>query len=452
MTAPAALVPPLAPERPIVWPERLRTRLGNGLDVVLVERHTFPRMGLDLVVRSGNAAAPAVPGLAAIVAAVARTGTASRSGREIEQGLRRMGAELSTTGGVDTSTIALSGLAEFSRELVGLAADLAANASFPQGEFERERRVMLETLRVERTAPAFRSTERFRRELFGAHPYAVVAPGDAEVEAYRLEELRAFYRAHYAPANALLIAVGDFTAGSLLEEIREAFAGWHAPEPPAAPNPPLPAWQGRRIHLVHLPGTVQTDVLVGNRAITRRHPDWLALILANAILGGAFHSRLVANIREAKGYAYSVRSSLHPLREHGYVNVRAAVRNEVVAATLAEIFYELDRFRALPPEPEELTDAQNYLGGIFSLALATQAGLLGQLLSVYLNDLPEDYLDRYRERVRALTAEDVLRVARAWYDSPNAQVVLAGDAGQIGEQAAVFGPVTTYDAEGNRLS
>jgi zinc protease len=279
----------------------------------------------------------------------------------------------------------------------------------------------------------------------------VVAPGDAEIEAYRLEELRAFYRTHYAPVNAILIAVGDFAADRLLEQIREAFADWQAAGPPAAPSPPLPAWQGRRIHLVHLPGTVQTDVLVGNRAITRRHPDWLSLILANTILGGAFHSRLVANIREGKGYAYSVRSTLHPLREHGYLNVRAAVRNEVVAATLAEIFYELDRFRALAPETQELTDAQNYLSGIFSLALATQAGLLGQLLTVYLNDLPEDYLDRYRERVRALTAHDVLRAARAYYDSPNAQVVLAGDGEQIGAQAAVFGPVTTCDASGNRL-
>jgi len=447
----ASTVPPLAPERPIVCPNRTRKRLSNGLDVVLVERRTFPRMGLELVVRSGNAAGVGKPGLAEIVAAVARTGTTTRSGRHIEEGLRRMGAELSTTAAADTSTISLSGLAESARELVGLAADLATNASFEEAEFERERRVMLETLRVERATPSFRSTDRLRRELFGAHPYAVVAPSDAEVEAYRLDELRAFYRAHYAPSNAILVAVGDFSTERLLGEIEEAFAGWHAAAASPRPDPPLPEWQGRQVHLVHLPGTVQTDVLVGNRAITRRHPDWLALIVANTILGGAFHSRLVANIREAKGYAYSVRSSLHPLRQHGYANVRAAVRNGVVAATLAEIFYELDRFRALPADPEELTGAQNYLSGMFSIALATQAGLLAQFLTIYLNDLPEDYLERYRERIRELTAENVLGAARAYFDSPNAQVVLAGDRDQIGAQAALFGSVVCYDTNANRL-
>ncbi len=362
-----------------------------------------------------------------------------------------MGAELSTAAGADTSTIAISGLAEFSRELLGLAAELAGQASFEPGEFERERRVMLETLRVERTTPAFRATERFRRELFGAHPYAVLAPSDAEIQAYRVEELAAFYRAHYTASNAILIAVGDFSAPRLLEEIRGAFDGWRAAAEPAIANPPLPEWRGRQIHLVHLPGTVQTEIAVGNRAITRRHPDWLALILANAIFGGAFHSRLVANIRERKGYTYSARSSLHPLRHHGYFSARAAVRNDVVGATLTEIFYELDRFREMAPEAEELAEAQNYLSGIFSLAIATQSGLLAQLLTVYLNGLPEDYLERYRERVRALTAEDVLRAARAYFDSPNAQVVLAGDREFIGKQAERFGPVIAYDAAGHHI-
>ena len=91
---------------------------------------------------------------------------------------------------------------------------------------------------------------------------------------------------------------------------------------------------------------MQTQVLIGNRAITRKHPDWLRLGLANSIYGGAFNSRLVMNIREAKGYTYSPRSGVHALRQHGYFSVHAAVRNDVVAATLTEMFYELDRMRS----------------------------------------------------------------------------------------------------------
>ena len=169
---------------------------------------------------------------------------------------------------------------------------------------------------------------------------------------------------------------------------------------------------------MHLPGSVQTQVLLGNLAITRRDPDWFRLVLANSIYGGAFHSRLVINIREQKGYTYSPRSGLQSLRQHGYFSVHAAVRNEVAAATLTEMFYEMDRMRSLPVTAEELESARSYLTGVFSLGVATQDGLLGQLSTIYLDRLPEDHLETYREKVHALTADDVLVAARRHFDSP----------------------------------
>lgn len=448
----AATPPPLVPERPVVWPRRTLRRLGNGLQVVLVESRTIPKFTAHLVFRSGSAAAALDhPGLAEITAAVLRTGTASRSSRKIEEDLRRMGADLSTGAAADSSWISFSGLAEFSPGLLELVDDLGRNASFPPDEFERERRQRLEELRIERATPSFLAGERLRRVLFGAHPYAVVAPREEEVQALRREQLEAFYRRHYVAGNALLIAVGDFAAERMLESIERVFGAWPAArrEPPASPA--LPALGGRRVHLVHLPGAVQAQVVLGNPAITRRHPDWLRLSLANSMFGGAFHSRLVINIREQKGYTYSPRSSVHALREHGYFSVHAAVRNEVTAATLAEIFYEMDRMRALPVEPGELDDARSYLSGVFSLGLATQEGLVTQLSTVYLNELPEDFLETYREKIRALTADDVLAAARAYFDSPRAQIVIVGDAEKVAAQAALFGAVESYDAQGRRL-
>jgi len=140
------------------------------------------------------------------------------------------------------------------------------------------------------------------------------------------------------------------------------------------------------------------------------------------------------------------------LREHGYFSIHGAVRNDVVAATLAEMFYELDRMRALPVPEDELADARNYLSGVFSLGLATQDGLLGQLATVYLNELPEDYLEKYRERVRALTADEVLAAARTYFDSANAQVVVVGERKAVESQAALWGEMEVFDAQGNRAS
>lgn len=447
-----ATIPPLSAERAVAWPKRTVKTLANGLEVVLAESHTFPKISVELFFRSGNAAvAHTSPGLAEITASVVRTGTESRSSRQIEEDLRRMGGDLGTHAGADSSAISISGLAEFSNGLLELLANLARHASFPENEFERERRQRLEELKIERTSPGFLASDRFRRALFGEHPYAIVAPSEEQVAAYRREQLEDFYRRHYTPANALLIAVGDFASASMMDQIEKIFGAWSAPQPEPQFVPSPPHQVGRHVYLVHLPGAVQTQVLAGNLAVTRHDRDWYRTVLANAIYGGAFHSRLVANIREQKGYTYSPRSGLNPLRQHGYFSVHAAVRNEVVAATLTEIFYEMDRIRSLAVTPEELESARNYLTGVFSLGVATQDGMLTQLSTQYLDRLPEDYLETYRELVRALSADDVLAAARRHFDSANSQIVVVGDREQVLEQAALFGHLEIFDTNGQPI-
>lgn len=456
MTSPASTVPArptsppnLAPERPVAWPKRHVRTLGNGMKVVLAEARTFPKIVAHLYFRSGNAVvAHSAPGLAEMTATVVRTGTTSRTSRQIEEDLRRMGAGLGTHAGADSSSISLSGLAEASEGILELMADLARNASFPNDEFERERRQRFEELKIERTTPGFLANERFRSVIFGPHPYAVIAPTEAQIAAYRREDLEHFYHQRYVPSDALLIVVGDFATDELFAQIEKIFGDWKAPQPGALGSYPPPHYTGRRVYLVHKPGSVQTQVTLGNLGITRRDPDWYRLTLANSIYGGAFHSRLVLNIREQKGYTYSPRSTTAALRQYGYFSVHAAVRNEVVAATLAEMFYEMDRMRSLPVTPEELSSAQSYMTGVFSLGVATQDGLIGQLSTMYLDHLPDDYLEMYREHIRALSAADVLRAARRHFDSANAQIVLVGDRDQISDQGALFGEVLEYGADG----
>ena len=192
MTAPAPSIsrrstpPALAPERPVEWPKRTVRTLANGLQVVLAESRAFPKISAQLYFRSGNAVvAHRAPGLAEMTATVVRTGTTSRPSRQIEEDLRRMGAGLGTSSGADSSAISASGLAEFSAEILALIADLARNASFPEDEFERERRQRFEELKIERTTPGFLANERMRRVLFGPHPYAIIAPTEEQVASYR---------------------------------------------------------------------------------------------------------------------------------------------------------------------------------------------------------------------------------------------------------------------------
>jgi zinc protease len=140
------------------------------------------------------------------------------------------------------------------------------------------------------------------------------------------------------------------------------------------------------------------------------------------------------------------------MRQHGYFSVSAAVRNDVVAASLTEIFYEFDKLRSLPVPDSELLDAQNYLTGVFSMGLATQAGLLSQISTLALNELPDEYLETYRQKVRALRPEDVMAAARTYFDSANMQIVVVGDRKYIEEQAALFGEMQVFDTKGNPQS
>jgi len=446
------LAPALMPERPVIWPKRTRARLGNGLEVVLAEAHSIPKFHGELYFRAGDAlVADRAPSLAEMTATVVRTGTAKRASRQIEEDLRRLGADLGTNAGQDTSAISFAGLSEFAEPLLQLVNELAREASFPEAEFERERRQKLEEVKLERTSPGFLAGERLRKVLFGAHPYAQVSPSEAQVAAYQREDLQSVYREIYTPENALLMLVGDFDPPALLNTIEKVFADWTGKKASAKETAAPPKPRGRRVYLVHNPGSVQTQILAGCHAITRNHPDWLRLGLTNSLYGGAFNSRLVMNIREDKGYTYSPRSGVIPLRQYGYFSVSAAVRNDVVAASLTEIFYEIDRLRSMPVPAAELADAQNYLTGVFSMGLATQEGLLSQFSTVELNELPADYLETYRERVKALTAEDLLATARKYLDSANMQIVVVGDRAQIEEQAALFGEVEVYDTQGKRV-
>ncbi len=450
---PVLSVPELAPEREVRWPKRSKSRLTNGLEIILLESRTIPRFNGELFFKSVNAAASARGvELAEITATVLRTGTARRTSREIEEHLRGLGADLSVAAGQDTSAISFAGLSDQAEPLLRLVNELAREASFPATEFERERRQKLEEVKLERTQPAFLAGERLRKVLFGAHPYALVSPSEEQVAGYTREQLQSLYKDFFTPENAILVLVGDFDPAQMQRIVERIFGDWigKKPDMQQSVQPPVP--RGRRVYLVDFPGSVQAQILCGCHAITRKHPDWFKLGLTNSLYGGAFNSRLVMNIREDKGYTYSPRSAATALRQHGYFSVSAAVRNEVVAASLTEMFYELDKLRSVPVPAAELLDAQNYLTGVFSMGLATQGGLLSQISTLALNDVPDEYLETYRETVRALTSEDLMSAARKYFDSANMQIVIVGDRSQVESQAALFGELEIYDSQGSRKS
>jgi zinc protease len=232
-------------------------------------------------------------------------------------------------------------------------------------------------------------------------------------------------------------------------------AGWAAVPGAVEPGPidARPTAGGRRIRLVDKPGAPQSEIRVGHVGVPRRIPDFHALSVLGAILGGLFNSRLNMKLREEKGYTYGAHAGFDLRRSAGPFSARAAVNTEVTAAALSDLVTELDRIRSERVTDAELRAARDYLIGVFPLRFETPGPIVQALTGLLIHDLPDDELATYRERIDAVTADDVLAAARAHLHLERAAAVLVGDASVVGSSLEVvgFGPVEVI-REDNELA
>jgi zinc protease len=199
--------------------------------------------------------------------------------------------------------------------------------------------------------------------------------------------------------------------------------------------------------VVDRPGAVQSEIRVAQIGVARSTPDYFPIVVMNAILGGAFTSRLNLNLRETRGYTYGVSSGFTMRREPGPFMVSTAVQTEVTAPALAEITTEIATIRGEPVRDQEVADARSYLAGVFPLRLQTTDGTAGRIAELAAYDLPLDYFCDYRERLLEVTRPEVERVAREHLDPERMTIVVAGDAARVRDDLAALGlgPVEVID-------
>jgi predicted Zn-dependent peptidase len=179
---------------------------------------------------------------------------------------------------------------------------------------------------------------------------------------------------------------------------------------------------------------------MGNPVVPPKNPDYLPLLVTNALLGGYFSSRVTANIREEKGYTYSPFSTISPRLGTAYFAQVADVTTAVTGPSLKEIFFEIDRLQETPPTADELQSVKNYLAGTFVLQNSSRAGIINQLASLDLHGLQENYLRTYVQRIQALTPVDIQQMAKQYLRDQDMTIVIVGDRAVIQEQIRPFGP------------
>ncbi len=414
--------------------------LENGLGVTLVPYGTLPKAAVRFVVRTGNVneAAEEV-WLSDLTFDFLKEGTSSRSAREIAEEAAAMGGEVGAGSGSDQSSVGGTVLAEFAPAFVKLLADIVRRPTFPESELPRLQANYLRHVAVSKTEPTSLANEAFHRLLFGDHPYGRVFPTEEMIQGYTVGRVKAFYERNIGARRTHVYVAGVFDGQAVEAAIRESLGDWGL-GPEAVTNIPRPVTK-RAINVVDRPGSVQSTIFIGRPVVSPDSADYISLELTDSLLGGAFFSRITANIRENKGYTYAPTSILDARYRSACWSEQADVSTEVTGAALKEIIFEIDRLGREAPTEEELRGIQNYFAGIFVLQNSTPGGLIGQLAYLRLHGLDRAYLETYVQTVYKVTPEDVRRIAAGLLASADMTVVIVGDLAKIKDQVAPFGPV-----------
>ncbi len=430
---------PLA-ARDVKFPPYSLKTLGNGLQVIAVSHHEQPAVSVRLMVRAGGAQDPVdKPGVAALAAALLDQGTTSRTAEQIQHSIDSIGGVLGAGSGTEFTFVQAIVMKDSFNVGLDMVSDIAKNPAFSPQEIELQRKQMLSTLTVSYDDPEYLAGVVFERLVYGAHPYGRPDSGTpASLAAITRDDVVAFHQAWFGANNAILAIVGDVTADEAFAGAERAFGNWRK-STNAAARAEEPPPSARRLVIIDRPGAVQTEIRAGNTALPRKHPDYLALDLAVKILGGEGGNRLHRVLRSDRGLTYGASADLNAIKDAGVIVADTDTRSETTGEALRLIVDEMWRLQRQRVGERELSDAQAYLTGSFPLTIETPSAIAMQVLSAVYFGLDLQELQTFRERVNAVTVDDIQRVARTYLRPDRLSIVLVGDASKFEKQLAGAG-------------
>lgn len=438
-TAKVAPPPPTAP-RPFEFPKHVAKKLSNGLTVFVIEDHRLPLVSYTLeLLAGGSSQSPDKAGLATMTATMLREGTATRTSQQISKLVDNAGGSLGASADDDVTSITASFMKSYADLGMDLLSDVAIHPKFADEELTRQRQQALSGLQVQYNDPEYLAPLSSARAILGTHPYAY--PGDGTPETLKnlkREEMAAYHKRFFAPSNAYLAIAGDLTPDEAFAKAEKYFGKWSNEFAPPAPLPAPPA-PAASVLVVDKPSAVQTQIVVGHVGVPRNHPDYLALQVANQIFGGSFNSRLNMKLRANEGLTYGARSSLEANRQAGMFVVSTFTRTEKTADALKMIFDLLKEWRANPATLQELNEAKGFLIGSFGVNLETAGAVAGRVLTSAVYGLPADYWTSYRDKVQAMTLEQIKSAVERHILPDRMTVTTVGNAKGFTPALAAFG-------------
>lgn len=424
------LPPDVPPPKPMVIPAPTVQTLPNGLQVVVVERHTLPLITLRLVVKSGAECDPAnLPGTAELVNGLLTEGTATRTSRQIAEAIDSVGGVVENDIDWDSSYLSLSVLTDSADLAFDLVSDMNEHPAFDPAEVERQRKQMLSGLEVSKDDPAYVADTAIQELVFAGTAYGHPEDGTPDSAArITAQDLREFHRHYYQPSNSILAVVGDISAQQAMALATRYFAGWRNGSEPVAnlTGAPAPSSE-RQVIAIDKSDAVQTEIRIGAPGVPRDSPDYLALSIANEILGGPAENRLFKALRSRAGLTYGASSDLVCRRHLGALVAKTFTRTPETLKSAHIVLEQMQTLQQHGINYDELETAKSYLVGHLPLEFESSDDLAGKVLDLIQDGLPLDYWNKFPTTIQALTTDQVNAAAQRYLDADRDPVVLVGD-------------------------
>ena len=371
-----------------------------------------------------------------MTAAVWDEGTAKRSAEEIASQLGGMGASMSVAADWDTTSVRLFSLKRHLPKALDILADVLRGPSFPEQELHRQQIAALGRLTQIRNEPTVLASLAATQLLYGYdHPYGHPQWGNPVIiKGLKPADLKRFYETHIRPEQAAVIAVGDVTLNELKQQLEASLGTWKSTSPVAAdPDFALPQPRPTSLVLIDKPHAAQSVIHVALVGARRNTADFFPQNVMNMVFGGQFSSRLNLNLREQKGYTYGARSAWDwRVHERGPFVATSSVQTAVTAPALSEFLKELDGVvGARPVEEKELDFCKKYVTRGYTAGFETPSQVATQLEALFAYKLPDDYFNTVVPGVRAVTAEDTMRVAKKYLTLDRLTIIVVGDRAKI---------------------
>lgn len=427
--------PPAAgPVRPFDFPDVTSIPLPNGLGLRVARMSQVPLVTLNVVLNAGESVlADSVAGLGVLTGSSLEGGTAHRSGPELAEAFEDIGSGLSVQTGWDSTSLAVTCLAERKEEAMQLLAEALLAPTFPADEVERIRSQRLAAIEQRRMDPGSLADDTAADVFFSQTvPYHRPLAGTKEsVEALGPAEIKDHWGNRFRPSGSGLVVVGDIETKEI-EDLAVNFLGhWEGEAEPVTPFSSVPRTPAGKVVIVDRPGAVQSEIRIGQIGAPRSTPHFFPLQIFNSVLGGAFTSRLMLNLREEHGFTYGVRSRFSLRKQAGPFGISTAVATEVTAPAVREAMAELKGLIEDGPTSEEVTQSRDFIAGVFPLRLETTGQVAARISELMVYGLPPDFFSTYRDNIRAVTHDAAKRAAQAVLRPEELMVVVVGDAEQV---------------------